>query len=200
MTTAPVRHRRTAGLAVLAASAALGLASVGAGAASAAPASASSGQVEATAAAARPVLKVPFTCNQTWRGSTYADHSPSDRSMDLNLPSGGDTDLGQPVRASAAGKVVLAGVGGGGYGNRVLIGHGNSWSTFYAHLSQINVRVGQHVEASTIIGKVGKSGGQKYAHLHYEQRNNGNQVSIRFGTSTWAKYYNNTQTFTRTSC
>ncbi|HMM95029.1 M23 family metallopeptidase [Phycicoccus sp.] len=151
-------------------------------------------------AADRPLLKVPFPCHQTWRGSTWAGHSPSDRAMDLNLPPGGDTDLGKPVKASAAGKVVSAGVGGGGYGNRVLIGHGNNWSTFYAHLSRIDVKVGQHVEATTTIGAVGKSGGQSSAHLHYEQRHHGTPVSIRFGSSTWATYYSNTQTFTRTRC
>ncbi len=188
MSVTSVRRRATAAVAVLAATVAT------AGAVSMAAAGA------AEAAGTRPLLKVPFKCNQTWRGSTRSNHSPSNRAMDLNLPSGGDTDLGQPVKASAPGKVVAAGVGGGGYGNRIIVGHGDNWSTLYAHLKSINVKVGDHVEDTTTIGTVGKSGGQEYAHLHYEQRNFGEPKSIRFGTSTWAEYYDAEQYFTRTRC
>jgi hypothetical protein len=145
----------------------------------------------------RPVLKVPFPCQQTWRGATYAGHSPAN-AIDLNW-GGGDDDLGKPVKASASGQVVAAGVGEGGYGNRVIIGHGNHWSTLYAHLSSISVSVGQHVEDTTTIGRVGKSGGQDTSHLHYEQRHYGDDVKIRFGTSTWVAYPS-TAYYTRTRC
>jgi hypothetical protein len=147
----------------------------------------------------RPLLKVPFSCNQEWKGATYNGHDP-DRALDLNLRSGGDSDLGQPVKASANGRVIRAENVGTGYGNLVVIEHNGTWSTAYAHLNQINVQRGQTVTDATTIGTVGKSGGQTYTHLHYEQRKSGTPVSIMFGTSTDVKYYNNDQSFTRTRC
>lgn len=148
-----------------------------------------------TAAATRPVLKVPFPCNEEWRGQTWVGHSP-DRAIDFNQGSG-DSDLGQTVKASGSGTVTAAGVGPGGYGNQVIISHGNGWSTQYAHLNSISVHNGQAVTVNTTVGAVGKTGGQATSHLHYEQRLNGNDVSIRFGSATWVKYYE-TAYFTRT--
>ena len=147
------------------------------------------------AAAARPTLKVPFPCNEEWRGQTWSGHSP-DRAIDFNQGSG-NSDLGQTVKSSGSGTVTAAGVGEGGYGNRVIVSHGNGWSTLYAHLNSISVHNGQAITANTTIGTVGKSGGQATSHLHYEQRLNGNDVSIRFGSATWVKYYE-TAYFTRT--
>lgn len=149
-----------------------------------------------TAAAARPLLKVPFPCNQTWRGTTWQGHNP-DRAIDLNF-GGGNDDLGKTVKASGPGTVVAAGNVGSGYGNRVIVSHGNGWQTLYAHLNSIGVKNGQAVTASTTIGQVGKSGGQPTSHLHYEQRLNGSPVSIKFGSATYVKYYA-TAYFTRTN-
>ena len=151
----------------------------------------------ADAAGTRPVLKVPFTCQQEWRGQTWQGHNP-DRAIDFNQGSG-DYDLGKAVKASADGRVAAAGNVGSGYGNRIIIDHGNGWTTLYAHLNSINVSVGQNVQDTTTIGTVGKSGGQTYSHLHYEQRADGSPVSIRFGSSTWVQYYT-TDYFTRTNC
>ena len=153
--------------------------------------------VNADAAGTRPLLKVPFTCQQEWRGQTWQGHNP-DRAIDFNQGSG-DFDLGKAVKASAGGRVSAAGNVGSGYGNRIIIDHGNGLSTLYAHLNSINVSVGQNVADTTTIGTVGKSGGQATSHLHYEQRADGSPVSIKFGTSTWVSYYT-TDYFTRTNC
>ena len=84
-------------------------------------------------------------------------------------------DQGDPVRASANGTVTVAGWSGG-YGRVVDIDHGNGVSTRYAHLSAIEVRVGQSVKAGQLIGKIGSSGRSTGPHLHYETRIRGEAV------------------------
>jgi murein DD-endopeptidase MepM/ murein hydrolase activator NlpD len=74
---------------------------------------------------------------------------------------------GDPVRASADGTVTAAGWSGG-YGRVVDIDHGNGLSTRYAHLSAIDVHVGQSIKTGQIVGKVGSSGRSTGPHLHYE--------------------------------
>lgn len=144
----------------------------------------------------RPVLSIPFPCGQEWRGATYSYHNPQ-WAIDFNQGSG-DSDLGRQVMASAAGTVTAAGTGPGGYGKQVIISHGSGWSTQYAHLQDgsITVSVGQRVAANKIIGRVGKTGGQSSSHLHYEQRLNGADQKIKFGTSSFVTYYA-TDYFTR---
>ncbi len=60
-------------------------------------------------------------------------------------------EIGEPVHATAAGKITIAGWDGG-YGNLVEIDHGNGLATRYGHLSQIDVRVGDEVRIGQIIG------------------------------------------------
>ncbi len=83
--------------------------------------------------------------------------------------------MGDPVRATANGKVVTAGWTGG-YGQMVEINHGNGLSTRYGHLSRIDVRVGQVVKIGEVIGEVGSTGRSTGPHLHYETRINGEAV------------------------
>lgn len=83
---------------------------------------------------------------------------------------------GTPIRAPAAGKVVKAGRNGG-YGNMVEISHGNGLTTRFAHLSSIQVKVGQHVIAGQRIGASGNTGRSTGPHLHYEIRANGKAVN-----------------------
>ena len=82
---------------------------------------------------------------------------------------------GTPVRAPAAGEVLIAGVRGG-YGNAVLVGHGGDLATFNAHLSSILVRPGQSVQAGQVVGLVGSTGMSTGPHLHFEVRINGTPV------------------------
>jgi murein DD-endopeptidase MepM/ murein hydrolase activator NlpD len=82
---------------------------------------------------------------------------------------------GDPVRASADGTVTAA-ASSGGYGRTVDIDHGNGLSTRYAHLSTIDVHVGQSVKTGQILGKVGSTGRSTGPHLHYETRVRGEAV------------------------
>ena len=76
---------------------------------------------------------------------------------------------GTAVRSVGAGVVEFAGIQNG-YGNVVVIAHRNQNTTLYAHLSQINVRRGQNVDQSQVIGAVGSTGWATGPHLHFEFR------------------------------
>jgi len=81
-------------------------------------------------------------------------------------------NLGDPIEAFAAGKVVYAGQATG-YGNTVVIDHGNGQRTLYAHLNRINVQNGDSVTADTMIATMGRSGNTPSTgdtHLHFEVR------------------------------
>jgi murein DD-endopeptidase MepM/ murein hydrolase activator NlpD len=84
-------------------------------------------------------------------------------------------DIGEPARATAAGTVTMAGRNGG-YGNMVEVDHGNGFATRYAHLSAIDVEVGQTVRIGQIVGKTGSTGRSTGPHLHYETRIDGDAV------------------------
>jgi murein DD-endopeptidase MepM/ murein hydrolase activator NlpD len=84
-------------------------------------------------------------------------------------------DPGAPARATAAGTVTVAGWNGG-YGKMVEVDHGNGFATRYAHLSAIDVEVGQTVRSGQIVGKVGSTGRSTGPHLHYETRVEGDPV------------------------
>jgi murein DD-endopeptidase MepM/ murein hydrolase activator NlpD len=82
---------------------------------------------------------------------------------------------GAQVRAAAAGSVIYAGWFGG-YGNLVVIDHGNGLSTAYAHASSILVSVGQSVSQGQTVSLVGSTGHSTGPHLHFEVRVNGQAV------------------------
>ena len=79
---------------------------------------------------------------------------------------------GTPARTVGDGIATFAGVQGG-YGNVVIIKHRNEHETVYAHLSKINVRVGEKVSQGQTIGLVGSTGWSTGPHLHFEFRVNG---------------------------
>lgn len=89
------------------------------------------------------------------------------------------TDVGVPigttVRASRSGQVVTAGWVGG-YGNCVMIDHGDGIWTVYGHLSEITVSVGQYVNQGDQIALSGNTGRSTGPHLHFEVRVNGSAV------------------------
>jgi murein DD-endopeptidase MepM/ murein hydrolase activator NlpD len=82
---------------------------------------------------------------------------------------------GNAVYASDTGTVTYAGWNVWGYGNLIVINHGNGHETFYAHLSGINVVPGQIVYQGNVIGYTGDSGNSSGPHIHFEIRLNGNQ-------------------------
>ena len=77
---------------------------------------------------------------------------------------------GTPVYATAPGKVVIAGNLHDGYGNKIVIDHGNGYKTVYAHLNKITVKRGALVNLASKIGEVGNTGRSLASHLHYEVR------------------------------
>ena len=82
---------------------------------------------------------------------------------------------GTRVNAAAAGKVIFSGQATG-FGNIVVIEHRAGFETAYAHLSQLNVEVGDRIGAGYKVGEVGSSGMSTGPHLHFEVRVNGKQV------------------------
>ncbi|MEG2975838.1 MAG: M23 family metallopeptidase, partial [Comamonas sp.] len=81
---------------------------------------------------------------------------------------------GTKVRTVGDGTVSFAGVQNG-YGNVIFVEHANHQTTVYAHLSRIDVKQGQRVEQSDIIGAVGSTGWATGPHLHFEFREKGEQ-------------------------
>jgi murein DD-endopeptidase MepM/ murein hydrolase activator NlpD len=82
---------------------------------------------------------------------------------------------GTPVRAAGSGTVVDRS-GGGPYGNRVTVRHGDGLETSYNHLSSQSVSVGQRVTTSTVVGRVGTTGLSTGCHLHFMVRRHGRLV------------------------
>jgi peptidoglycan hydrolase-like protein with peptidoglycan-binding domain len=83
---------------------------------------------------------------------------------------------GTPVAAAASGRVVWAGYRAGGWGLLVTIAHGAGVRTMYAHLSRVNVRVGERVGVGARVGRVGATGDADGPHLHFEARLRGAAV------------------------
>ena len=75
---------------------------------------------------------------------------------------------GTPVAAAGSGRIVFAGLSGSGWGRMVLIAHGSGVRSRYAHLSRIDVRVGQRVGTGSTVGLVGATGEATGPHLHFE--------------------------------
>ena len=101
--------------------------------------------------------------------------SASHKGADIVAP------YGTPIIASDSGVVQTAGWHNHpyGYGNYVIIDHGNGWTTLYGHMSSIAVTAGEAVEAGQIIGYVGNTGYSFGNHCHFEMYYNGSLVSAR---------------------
>ncbi len=99
---------------------------------------------------------------------------------DLNGVGGWNSDFGDAIFASGAGKVIYCGVPADGWGNMVILGHRvpdadapHGWrvyQTVYAHMEKILVRPGDKLKRGQQIGTVGTANGHYYAHLHFEVR------------------------------
>ncbi len=89
--------------------------------------------------------------------------------VDLAVP------LGTPVHAARDGTVVKAGWGGT-YGNVVFLDHGDGTQTRYAHLSRIEVRVGESLRQGDVLGLAGSTGASTGPHVHFELRFDGRAV------------------------
>ena len=80
---------------------------------------------------------------------------------------------GGPILASDGGTVVISGWDGSGYGNTIVIDHGNGFTTRYAHMSALYTAVGQTVSKGETLGMMGSTGRSTGTHLHIEVRKDG---------------------------
>jgi murein DD-endopeptidase MepM/ murein hydrolase activator NlpD len=118
----------------------------------------------------KPVIgEVEFTSGFGVRSDPFLGRPAMHTGLDFRA------QTGDPVRATANGKVINSGWSGG-YGRMVEIDHGNGLSTRYGHLSQIDVKVGDVVKIGQVIGEVGSTGRSTGPHLHYETRIDGEAV------------------------
>jgi murein DD-endopeptidase MepM/ murein hydrolase activator NlpD len=118
----------------------------------------------------KPVIgEIEFTSGFGVRSDPFLGRPAMHTGLDFRAATG------DPVRATANGKVVSSGWSGG-YGRLVEIDHGNGLSTRYGHLSDINVKVGDFVRIGQVIGTVGSTGRSTGPHLHYETRIDGDAV------------------------
>ncbi|MET8830040.1 M23 family metallopeptidase [Streptomyces sp. NPDC004610] len=120
----------------------------------------------------KPVKQYTKTAGFAQNGARWAaTHS----GQDFAVPTG------TPVYAAHGGTVVKAGGNGGGdgpaYGNAVVIKHGNGMFSQYAHLSQVNVKIGQIVKTGQKIALSGNTGNSSGPHLHFEIRKSANYGS-----------------------
>ncbi|KUG13095.1 peptidase M23 [Elizabethkingia sp. HvH-WGS333] len=94
------------------------------------------------------------------------------KGLDIAVPFGSD------VRSAAQGTVIFAGQKGG-YGNCIIVSHGNGLATLYGHLSSVLVSPNQQIKVGEVIAKSGNSGRSTGPHLHYEVHKNNTPVNPR---------------------
>ncbi|MBE7042197.1 MAG: hypothetical protein E7399_01710 [Ruminococcaceae bacterium] len=115
--------------------------------------------------------KYVITSGYGYRSSPIFGSGEFHTGLDIGAP------YGTTIRASAAGTVVISGWNNGGYGNYVVINHGNGYSTLYAHASMNLVQAGQTVVQGQAIAEVGSTGWSTGPHLHFEIRINNAHVN-----------------------
>lgn len=114
----------------------------------------------------------PVTGHITSRfGSFESIRTHAHKGIDIASPNG------TPIYAAADGKVIYAQYNTGGYGNLVILDHGNGVKTYYGHCSKLYVSVGETVTAGDTIAAVGSTGFSTGNHLHFEIRLNDVQVN-----------------------
>ncbi|MGE5375614.1 MAG: peptidoglycan DD-metalloendopeptidase family protein [Bacteroidota bacterium] len=101
------------------------------------------------------------------------DYSPSTNHWGIDIAG----NEGEAVYATDAGVVVYAGWNNYGYGNMIMVDHGNNFQSLYAHLSAINVGCGQSVGQGDVIGAIGTTGHSSGPHLHFEIRSLSSHVN-----------------------
>jgi murein DD-endopeptidase MepM/ murein hydrolase activator NlpD len=121
----------------------------------------------ATQAALRgPIPQCPISLSWPLRGPLGDPFGP--RGVKFHTGIDIPAPTGTPVTAARSGEVVWAGWRDGGWGNEVTIAHGSGVRTIYAHLSRVDVRVGESVTTDTQVGLVGATGDATGPHLHFQ--------------------------------
>ena len=111
----------------------------------------------------------PITSSFGWRMHPILGYERFHSGIDFGA------DYGVPIRAANTGIVIFAGWYGG-YGNTVIVDHGNDITTLYAHSSELYVAEGQVVQRGQAIAAIGSTGLSTGPHLHFEIRQNGEPV------------------------
>ncbi|MGW2563801.1 M23 family metallopeptidase [Streptomyces sp. NPDC001514] len=131
-----------------------------------------SGSAKKAGSWVKPVSNYTLTASFNQGGAMWS-HKHS--GQDFAVP------VGTPVKAASSGVVVKAGPNGGGdgpaYGNAIVIKHGDGKYSQYAHLSKVNVAVGQSVDTGKVIALSGNTGNSSGPHLHFEIRTTPNYGS-----------------------
>lgn len=136
-------------------------------------------KMEADAPAENIVISDSVTPLTTTKGLQYPlDRFTLTQSFSLFHPAlDMATDYGTPIKPIEAGKVEAISHEDYGYGNAVIVDHGNNLTSLYAHMSKIEVAEGEQVTTDTELGKVGSTGHSTGNHLHLEIRENGIPVN-----------------------
>lgn len=111
-----------------------------------------------------PIGKGTFIWPTTEKFLSGYNYSPETNHWGIDIAG----QLGNNIWAADAGVVVYAGWNDWGYGNVVVIDHGNGWQTLYAHLSSINVGCGASIYQGGVLGAMGSTGRSSGPHLHFE--------------------------------
>ena len=136
----------------------------------------------AAAAASKPTLSFTgFICplksysrissEYGWRKNPVTGVNKLHAGTDFAAPGG------TPIYAAASGYVQVAGWSSGGYGNYVIIYHGNQYSTLYGHMRSVATSAGKYVQQGEIIGYVGSTGNSTGNHLHLEVWKGGSKAN-----------------------
>jgi murein DD-endopeptidase MepM/ murein hydrolase activator NlpD len=132
---------------------------------------------KAAPVAAAPVTNAPTKAMASATKAAEKDNAPAEadqmqfhKGLDIAVPFGSD------VVATAAGTVIFSGQKGG-YGNCVIVSHGNGLATLYGHLSQLVAKVNDKIKVGQVIAKSGNSGRSTGPHLHYEVHKNNTPVN-----------------------
>jgi len=104
-------------------------------------------------------------------------HSVSQYPVSYHMAYDIESSGNPPIFAAAGGTVIIPGFQPGGYGNHVIVDHGNGYQTLYAHLSAITVSSGQAVAQGQQVGVMGSTGRSTGTHLHFEVRSGGAQLN-----------------------
>lgn len=103
-------------------------------------------------------------------GTLSQDYHAGHHGLDIAVP------LGTPVHSTQSGRVIHAGWNDEGYGNLVIVENG-AYRTYYAHLEDIDVQVGDQLASGAVVGLSGSTGNSTGPHVHYEVRLNGTTVN-----------------------
>jgi murein DD-endopeptidase MepM/ murein hydrolase activator NlpD len=136
-------------------------------------------QPDETEAALPFPLAAPISSSYGYRADPFTGATRFHAGVDIAAA------YGREVPSAGGGQVVVAGEQGG-YGNTVVIDHGNGIRTRYAHLSSVQVEVGARVNAGTVVGRVGSSGRSTGPHLHFEVLQDGQPVNPAVAATRYA--------------